>query len=98
MLTGLFLSCNKSLTKNLGENIKRVKTDILKSILNKYHDNFEVVLRNINASHILNYNEASFCTDPRKKINDSYVRCQASKNNSRLIQIQHLSYVLYFSE
>lgn len=64
----LFLSRNKSLTKRLGENIKRVRAGISKSVLDKYFDNLEVVIRDIPASNIFNYDETNFCDDPGKNL------------------------------
>lgn len=64
----LFLTRNKSLTKRLGENIKRVRAGVSRPILNRYFDNLEEVIRDIPANNIFNYNETNFCDDPGKKL------------------------------
>lgn len=63
-----FLNRNKSLTKRFGENIKRVRAGVSKPILTKYFDNLEVVLQDVPASNIFNYDETNFSDDPGKKL------------------------------
>jgi len=64
----LFLNRNNELTLRIGENIKRVRAAVSKSVLNEYFDNLSNTLSNVPPSHIFNYDETNFVDDPGKSL------------------------------
>ncbi|KAJ8927221.1 hypothetical protein NQ314_020343 [Rhamnusium bicolor] len=53
----------------LGQNIKRARAGVSPVAINEYFDNLEGTVRNISASHIINYDETNLSNDPgRSKI------------------------------
>lgn len=88
----IFFVSNKSLTQNLGENIKRVRAFISRSTFTKYFDNLEEVIRDVPDTHIFNYDETNFSDDPGKKlvvvrrgVKHPEVICDSSKTSTSLM-------------
>ncbi|KAJ8937993.1 hypothetical protein NQ318_015490 [Aromia moschata] len=66
----LFYSRHKGLlTERLCENIKRSRAAVSSEIINKYFDNLQESLENVEPGSIINYDETCFVDDPgRKKV------------------------------
>lgn len=65
-----FLERHKvQLSLRMCQNIKRSRAAITPEVINAYFDNLEAELKDVPASHIVNYDETNLCDDPgRKKV------------------------------
>lgn len=57
----------ESLSSRMCQNIKRSRAAVSPDIINAYFDELELQLKDVSASHIINYDETNLCDDPGKK-------------------------------
>lgn len=63
-----FLGRHKeSLSSRMCQNIKRSRAAVSPDTINAYFDELELQLKDVPASHIINYDETNLCDDPGKK-------------------------------
>ena len=63
----LFLKRNSGINRRVATNIKRNRAAVSKEVIDEYFDNVEIVLKDVPASNIVNYDETCFRDDPGVK-------------------------------